>query len=75
MLRRCYGKKTQFYKIYGGRGITVCKEWHDFRNFFKDMGKRPKNKTLDRIDPDGNYCPSNCRWATALQQARNKRKK
>lgn len=52
--------------------ITYCKEWEDFRNFLKDMGIRPKGTTLDRIDPKGNYEPSNCRWADIYTQANNK---
>ena len=50
----------------------MCKEWANFNNFYKDMGERPPNTTLDRINNDGNYCKENCRWATNLEQARNK---
>lgn len=74
MLRRCYDPKDIGYKYYGGRGITVCQEWiDDFGNFYEDMGDRPPKRTLDRINVNGNYEPSNCRWATNRQQARNKR--
>jgi hypothetical protein len=73
MKSRCLNPKDSRYKDYGGRGIKVCKEWHDFRNFLKDMGLRPKGHTLDRIDVNGNYEPSNCRWATLEMQAANKR--
>lgn len=69
MRKRC--ASTSSY--YGGRGIKVCKQWDRFENFLDDMGERPKDMTLDRIDPFGDYEPSNCRWATRAQQQRNKR--
>ena len=73
MMNRCYNPSFRFYNYYGGRGIIVCKEWHDFFKFVEDMGERPENLTLDRIDPDGNYCKENCRWATMKEQNNNKR--
>jgi len=73
MLSRCTNKKLSGYKNYGGRGITVCKRWYDFKNFYEDMGDRPKDCTLDRIDNDKGYCKENCRWATLEQQSMNKR--
>jgi len=56
---------------YLARGTHVCERWADFRNFLADLGPRPEEATLDRIDPYGNYEPGNCRWATRTQQARN----
>lgn len=76
MKQRCYNPKQVGYKNYGGRGIVVCDRWRDsFSAFLEDMGERPKGKTLDRIDPDGNYEPSNCRWASYSEQTQNRRKR
>lgn len=72
---RCNNKNHEKYSYYGGRGVKFCSEWNDFRIFLKDMGERPDGRTLDRINPYGNYCKENCRWATPLEQGRNKRKK
>lgn len=73
MKGRCLRKNHHKYELYGGRGIKVCDRWMDFSNFLEDMGKRLDGTTLDRIDPNGNYEPSNCRWATPLQQRHNRR--
>jgi hypothetical protein len=73
MMQRCYNQKNVRYGRYGGRGIVVCEEWGDFRNFYKDMGDKPSpDHSIDRINNDGNYEPGNCRWATRSEQQRNK---
>lgn len=75
MKARCYNQNNQKYPDYGGRGIKVVKRWREkFENFLEDMGEPPsKNHSIDRINNNGNYCKSNCRWATIEQQANNKR--
>ena len=75
ILRRCNNPKSDSYKYYGARGIKVCDRWLIFENFLKDMGERPENLSIDRIDNDGDYEPGNCRWATSKVQASNKRRK
>lgn len=74
MKRRCDAINTPFYKNYGGRGITYCKRWAKFENFYKDMGERPPKMSLDRINNNKNYCLKNCRWATYKEQRSNTRK-
>lgn len=74
MISRCTNSNTTYYDNYGGRGISVCDRWLSFENFLSDMGLKPSPKhSIDRIDVNGNYEPSNCRWATMNQQARNTR--
>lgn len=75
MHTRCSNKKAQSYSRYGGRGISICKEWGSFENFIKDMGQPPSNKhSLDRINSDGNYEPNNCRWSTQKEQCNNQKR-
>jgi len=74
MRARCRNPKAQDYKNYGGRGIRVCERWEKFENFLADMGEAPSGTTLDRVDVNGDYEKSNCRWATRRVQARNQRR-
>jgi hypothetical protein len=74
MKERCTRQNTKYYKHYGGRGIKVCERWQNsFENFLKDMGEKPDGLTLDRIDPDKDYSPENCRWSSTKEQNNNKR--
>ena len=75
MKTRCTNPNFKQYKDYGGRGITICKEWLDsFEQFYKDMGPKPKGMTLDRIDNNKGYEPLNCKWSTYSEQNKNRRK-
>ena len=78
MKARCYNKSQKAYKNYGGRGITVCERWrNNFKDFLDDVSELPhfgeEGYSLERINNDGNYEPSNCKWATIEDQANNKR--
>lgn len=72
MQNRCTCETSPDYPTYGGRGIKVCARWDSFENFLADMGERPRGKTLDRKDSNGNYEPGNCQWSTPKRQANNR---
>lgn len=73
MNTRCYYKKTREYPKYGGRGIVVCGRWKVFENFLADLGECPGGYSLERIDVNGNYEPSNCKWIPWKEQYDNTR--
>ena len=75
MLRRCNSPTNHAYASYGGRGISVCPEWYDYRVFRKwaEASGYTESLSIDRVDNDAGYCPSNCRWATAKEQQNNRR--
>ena len=74
MIQRCTNKKSKFFYCYGGRAITVCKRWFDFKNFLEDMGEKPEGTSIDRIDVNKGYYKENCRWADIYTQRNNMRR-
>jgi hypothetical protein len=74
MIQRCRNSRNPYYVNYGGRGITICEEWREFRNFFRDMGHPPPGMMLERRDNSKGYSKENCCWATKKEQCRNMRR-
>lgn len=73
MKQRCFNPRNKKYKYYGNRGITICDRWLIFVNFYVDMGEKPQDRSIERINNNGNYEPGNCKWATSSEQNSNSR--
>ncbi len=74
IIQRCTNSNHKHYKHYGGRGIRVCEAWMKFENFFEDMGEKPEELSIDRINNNGDYCKVNCKWSDRKEQHRNTRR-
>jgi hypothetical protein len=74
MRQRCGNRNSKSFAYYGGRGITVCERWHSFESFLADMGPRPDGYSIERVNNNGDYEPSNCKWIPKRDQSRNRRK-
>ena len=75
MKQRCTNPNDRCFRLYGGRGITICDRWlHSFEAFLEDMGERPESMTIDRIDVNGNYESGNVKWSSLKQQVNNRRR-
>jgi len=72
MKNRCFSKNNKYYDRYGERGITVCSDWMEFNGFYKDMGNKPENMSLDRIDNNKGYSKENCKWSNIEDQNNNR---
>ena len=75
MRARVRGGNRSAARYYASKGVKICKRWDDFANFLEDMGERPEGMSIDRIDPDGDYEPGNCEWASDTDQANNTRQR